>query len=232
MRILKIFFPIIIICIFANCNSKENSINCPNPYDMGTFELLESSINMFPFSGLHQKVIFSDSLDNEIEGRIIGPSIGFGRATTPDKPCLDNPEIEISIFATTESYSTKIFIDSFDLKFSIGARVSVYFPEYEDNLVADIANIVCSGEGISNPDTIPQIPPQIAILLNERNRVEDFFQLSNPIGNLEIHGKEFQNVYESLIGSLFIKFYFNFEFGIIGFEDQQTNITYKFLRFE
>ena len=47
-----------------------------------------------------------------------------------------------------------------------------------------------------------------------------------------INNKEYYEVFTNTIGSELIEFYYNHEFGFIGFKDMSTNDIYGFERFE
>ena len=226
---LKLFGVLLISTLFFIKCTHEGP-PCPDPYDMGTFELLESSKNRFPYDESQTKAIFSDSLGNEFTGSISVPSSGFGINTISPQPCVNNEEIKIAITANAEHYGSSLSIPELDLRFNIRFRVLPKLEDYESNSVADLANIIPSGTLISNASY--QIPPQLSLVLDRRSRPEEFQNPRKFTSALSIHGKVFGDVYTNSIEDDIIIFHFSFIKGIVGFKDQRSGIYYKLERIE
>ena len=226
MKILK-HLPILFMFSLCSisCDDDENPIICPNPYEMGTFEMLESSKALFPYDDTQTIVIFSDSLGNEYSGTLAVNS-GLGTLSGPDRTCLDNEDISIEVRARIENQTASIQIPEISMVLNINYRSNPDLTEYESNLVADVA--IVSG---------PQLPggpiPQMFIVLDERSQQGSFSNLIQPMPVLSIHGKTYELVYSNEHrpndGYLL---YYNFTQGVVGFTNKASGNSYKLERVE
>ena len=226
--ILSQFLSLILLLSFlVSCSEQA----CPDEYEMGTYNLLSSTKELFPYKDSIVNIVFKDSLGNEVTAIAKEIEIfGLGR-TESQSNCIYNPEESIEVSARTESIRDFISIPILDLGFEVGFRVAPDLIKYEDGFINDVANIIFTGTS-EYGQSIPTPIPQIFVLLDPRNDPEPPLNV-NPAAPIQsLLGKEFTNVYSNTIGKNIIEFYYNNEYGIIGFREKTDGELYVFDRFE
>jgi|WetSurMetagenome_2_1015567.scaffolds.fasta_scaffold494848_1 hypothetical protein len=229
MKISKNQFLILIILqyIFIGCGKQA----CPDEYEMGSFPLLNSSKELYPYKDSIVNIVFRDSMGDEVHA--IAKRIGFNNLgiTQTETECLDNPDEEIYVYAHTETILDYVSIPALDIGFEVRYRVSPNLIKYEDGLIQDIANIRFTPFS-EYPDSISFKISEINILLDQRNNPELPSNISSAIPSLTLLNKEFTNVYSNTIGNTIVEFNYNYENGIVGFKVLPNGTMYVFDRFE
>jgi len=199
--------------------------NCPSSYDMGSFVLLEDSKALIPYFISESFVVFSDESGNEIianKSETETETIGRFNKTAP---CVENEGKEVDVKAEVEHIFTTIEIPALDIELFANYIVEVNFIDYEDELVYD--NAVVGARKIST--TISGPPPSINLTLDPRT-TSKVVQIPEPV--MTINGTDFFDVFTNTTGSESIAFYYNHQFGFVGFKDVDAGVVYGFERFE
>lgn len=218
----------VIVISFIGCDEHA----CPNEYEMGAFQLLESTKNLFPYKDSVVQIVFRDSMQNEviaIANRIGDVLEGY---TSSQRECLYNSAEQVLIRAQTQSISAIISISELDLKFSVSFRTSPNFNLYKDDYVADLGSVGFNRPLVPlMPGMVFHFPPQIGILINQRND-PDTHSSSFPMATDVLLDEVFENVYTNSIGRDSMEIYYNHEIGLIGFKKKPDGALYVFERFE
>jgi hypothetical protein len=209
---------IIAICtiVLFGCK-KENKNEDPPTIDFGHFELLNTTIQQFPYNDSIMEFIFTDSLNNEYTASTSTIFNHFGNSGHMTK----YKDSEENFFLTyhTQTYGTILTIPSLNKKITVEASVKVNADDYEAIRTADVALIHHSGQNTPMKE-------HVFIAVDERSRPCEFPDANLSKATLTIHGETFNNIYSNENdGNTII--YFNFEKGIVGFKDITTGISYK-----
>src|SRR5688572_23258242 len=209
----------IALFIFFGCAKEES---CPERYDMGTFDLLASVKQKFPYKNSTRNFVFRDSLGNEVIASATQNLSTKWSSSGSQRECLFNPALNVSVVAKTGTIMAFVSIPELDFGFDVNFRVSPDFSSYENEYVHDHANIVFTGSS-EKPGPFLNPYPQISIVLDERNDPEAHF--THPTPFFTILDREFPNVFSNTIGADKMKFYYNHELGIIGFKEMPNGTT-------
>ncbi len=205
---------------------------CPAEYKMGTFHLLGTSRDLMPYKDSIVNLVFRDSIGNEIHGtatRLI--PTGFGNTYTQVK-CPDNPDQDIKVSAILEGLEYTVAIPDQNLAFKIRFSVRPNFEDYQEGFIRDIGYVILPDTIQPGPNILYSAPPQIVIVLNQRN--DPFISPGSniPSDTVKLLQSVFSNVYMNLNKREEIEFYYNHGFGLIGFRKNPTGMLYVFDRFE
>jgi len=219
-----LFFLFIVSLLFFQCKKTEV---CLEEHYAGEYELAVSSKEAFPYHK-EPRLIFSDSLGNEIFGTVDKPASWFVTHITRDVPCsIDNSFIISTVEALVENYSTNISFQEIDTEFWIRFSSDVDLWRYSSNLYREKLRIL--PRGVIIPDSSLHIPQlQISLAGNYSPAPSTTFLQST----IKIHDKEFKDIYTNRIGRDFIEIYYSLSEGLIGFLDKTRNLHYKFERIE
>ena len=213
-----------LLLIFASCK-KGKLHDCPQSLNLGTFDMLESSLERYPYETGNEKVIFSDSLGNEVEGSLTFFSQSY-LTFSANVECIDNRDSSIRVSFEAESKEVKIYFESLDLRFLVLFSIEMNYDKYDNPEYADRAMT-----RLINKELTTEFPT-IPIVLNQRTSTEDLTHWSSPVDEIIINSKRFESVYTTNTGTDIMEIYFNLEHGLIGFEDMTTGIMYSFERVE
>jgi len=218
------YIPLLMIvsAFIVGCEKEDDSVYIEE-YEtvyLGQFNLTDSTLLKLPYDSA-QTVMFTDSLNNEYEGLTSTyGSYGFVTSLTGHKTISNSP---FYISYQYENRTTSITIQSLNKSFSIETKVEVESSDYENIQLADITSIYQSQPVIfSNP---PKPPAKTSILTNKRSHLTRIPNLTLPIPEITISGKQFKDVYVNTENEN-TTFYFNFKKGIVAFTDKVSGVTY------
>lgn len=235
LLILLIFSVLFFSCDKSDTDELEEEIEetrvCPEEFDMGTFTMLKSSKDLFPYSESDSIVVFKDSLGNEIMGEISEFVSSFSSVFSHNVTCLESTNETFKVKSRNEYLRKIIFFHDINLKFEVRYRVATNLKKYTDNLVFDMARISAMQIVSDDPDFANPIP-LLVVLINERNSLEILYNPVAPTPLYSIHSIEYNEVFTNTSGVDVIEIYYNFEKGLIGFKEKSTGILYGFDRFE
>lgn len=229
MDMVKYLIGLFVIFTLVSCGN-DFRVECDEIRDLGEFYMLESSKDFIPYTNDINKIIFSDSLGNELDGKVLRNTLSLGWSQNSYKPCPFNENIMVSYIHEPESKWFDLAFEDLDLQFDLKVEVDI---ESEYNVQNPISDrfwllLYCCSEDASRK------------LLYQKNfRLIDRLENKSLLGEIDffdvfkIHGEIFTNVY--VFGSSnnnSYLFYYNTKIGIIGFKDRgNPEIDYKFERF-
>lgn len=198
--------------------------NCTD-LDLGEFKLLDDSINKLAYAD-QSKIIFVDSLGNEVEFTISESDVFEGESTSYRYDVCEIGDTVRYIYRG----ENKFFIinnDSLELNLRLWLDVEAYIqPEVRDsNYIADFLEIYCR-----TPDSQTTRRLVFSHIINARSWPEEESYVM-PISDIEIYGKTFSNVLKMTYKTEITQVMFNYEFGIISFTDLRDKL-WRFDRME
>ena len=198
---------------------------------MGSFELLESSKEKFPYDSTLTQVIFSDSLGNEFVGEISEMKMEFRSHPGANYQCEYDESKFVRPTSMTERISIKINFSELEVRFIIMFAVFPNFREFEEKLIADLGKVYVFEP--YDPQQLGSAPiTEFTIVLDERSRIEEFQNSADPNYIKFIHGEDYFDVYDNEHQNELFTVYFNLAKGLIGFKNRETGKSYKFERIE
>jgi hypothetical protein len=216
MRINYTYIIVIFTIVLFGCK-KENKN--PPTIDFGHFELLNTTIQQFPYNDSITEFIYTDSLNNEYIASTIPIFNHFGTSGHLTK--YKDSDDYFFLTYQTEKREIRLSIPSLNKQFSIETEVKVDASDYESIRMADVVFIYYL-------DKFSDFNNGVFIAANERTRQGDFPDYDTPIPILIIHGEIFNNVYSNDNGNdTNTIIYFNFKKGVVGFKDKTTGMSYK-----
>jgi len=222
--------------LFAMCGKGEiveelgMTLECQR-VDMGSFDLLEGSKEIFPYPSQEINIVFSDSLGNEIVATTSGTAIGYVKFFSSYIMCLEDSSALVNVSAAGEAMGTSVSIPALDIEFVIRYRVSPILNNYTEKLLSDVAIISIRSISLSDSTYIHPIP-QMRIVLDIRTNPYGTQSSSMAEPSLFINMKEYLEVFSNTTGIDVIEIYYNHNLGIIGFREKATGVLYGFERFE
>jgi hypothetical protein len=180
--------------------------------NLGTFSLLQSSIDKIPYNN-KKGVVFVDSLNNEVSFKFTN----FGRTLQEEKFYTSDPNIpkSVAIYKLT-SYANNYVLenDSLMIHFYMKLYVVPDLTNPTQKMVADLFWI--RGDFYNYSDYI--------------DIRTSSFKKKNVINNFNINNRDFTDVSFNDSSDPFIKMYFNYDYGIVSFKDKKGK-TWRFERF-
>lgn len=202
----------------------EMELNDPSPedkfIDIGSYELLDESLEKLPYLDL-EGLVFVDSSGNSITFSIDEKPLFQSTGNTLYKYDVFEVGDTVLYRYTSEIKSFEIQNDSLDMRFSVSLAARPYYPEPENEFIADVLNIYCN-----NPD--PNITSSQVFYHETSTRTWPTSWNSDVIEEIEIMGRSFTEVYNIDFINPISVVHFNYEFGIISF----TDMNGKLWRFE
>ncbi|WP_340113484.1 hypothetical protein [Maribellus mangrovi] len=185
-------------------------VSCSKTEDLGEYTLMEGTKDALPYTE-DLLLTFSDSLGNQTEFVYEADQDGYGMG------------YQEGVSGTGNEYSAKIekygcYIgevdDALNVEFRVGVGVNV---DYETNLeIIDMLSATISYYNDGNYDE-----DYIQVVVNPRDASSEYIStFQEPMAELTLLGKTFQNVYESKRSKL----YFTSDTGIVGFRDLDNKL--------
>ena len=217
---------LLFICFLISC---EKETPCPTSYDMGTFELLSTSKELYPYKDSVLHIIFRDSLNNEITATAIRiPNDNI--ANVGNIACLSQPDQNVNVRFKAERLWHIISIPDLNIGFEILFMAVPNFTNYEAKQVIDMGSIIFfDGASTESP---PLHLTQISIVINARNHPPGITTPIEPASTLSLLGSQFSDVFTNNIYSEEIIIHYNHAIGIVGFKLQRDGNLWVFNRFE
>ncbi len=234
-----LFLLLIGVSLFYSCETRYEVIDsgidyCPDEIDMGNFALTSISRDKYPYAPqAGSKIIFSDSLGNEVEG-ILAQRGNISSLFNLEVSCVNNENQEINLMGDRDYFIQSLIFESLNISFSISQYVFVDFDNYEKRYAYDIGSV---NMRYIEPITQENWSIFMSFILDQRNTPASevrFFFMDDPLVSFSIHGKEFLEVYKDApFGTdQEPEYYYNHTEGLVAFEDPATNIRYKLERIE
>lgn len=227
MRIENVVIWVLFIVACIGCNNDDDPM-CPEMTDLGSFDLLQSSIDIFPYSNDDAFAVFSDSMGNEIYGEISEVVVAY-IGDTVDIPCAQSPGVNVSATAQVEQIRTTIKFPDLNRILEVYHRATPLYGFSTDHAVADLATV--SIYEMPFPQSM-LLQGTITVVIDRRSWPFDPVGTAPFRSSVVLDGKEYLEVYsaETLLGDYVL--YYSFTQGLIGFEDLNEGVTYKFERIE
>lgn len=227
MRIGSFLIWVLFIVVCLGCNSDDDPL-CPDMTDLGSFDLLQSSIDIFPYSNDDSFAVFSDSMGNEIYGEISEVVVTY-IGDTVDIPCAQSPAVNVSATAQIEQIRTTIKFPDLNKTLEVYHRATPLYGFSTDHAVADMASV--SIYEMPVPQSM-LLQGTITVVIDRRSWPFDPIGAAPFRSSVVLDGKEYFEVYsdETIFGDYVL--YYSFTQGVIGFEDLNEDVTYKLERIE
>ncbi len=246
MKLSPSFIPLISFLLLAGvlwlsaCETRYEVIDsgieyCPESIDMGFFTPTELTRFRYPYADAPRRVIFSDSLGNEVAGTFGAINSSIVNFTMVETPCINDENYTLTIDGERERLSQDMSIEGQGVVFAFDQLVVIDGENYEKEYSYDLVKIVME---YFDPNTEQDVRLHLNVLIDQRNTPVDEIKTNfkAPIGDWSIHGKVYEQVFSfdgiSTATECTPKYYYNHNEGIVAFEDPATKILYKFERFE
>ena len=198
----------------------DNPTPQDNFIDIGSYDLLDESLEKLPYLNI-EELVFIDSSDNRVSFIVNERPLFESAGATLIKYDVFEAGDTVLYRYKSEIKSFDIENDSLDMRFSMSLAAKPYYPEPENQFIADVLNIYCN-----NPD--PNITSSQVFYHETNTRTWPITWNSDVIEEIEIMGRSFTEVYNVDFISPISVVHFNYEFGIISF----TDMNGKLWRFE
>lgn len=210
-------------------NESPQQQACTELAQLDTVKTLQSSKVFIPYSADVSKLIFSDVDGNEIEGIVRyydTDLIPFSNGIAIACPLDENVKIRPNWLA--EVTAITVDVTSLDLQIQGTVYPTVYTNSVPDIQVSDWSTYgIYFPIGSSSPIVLNQFTIDQRGSLNNRPTYLEFFPYFN------IHDKSYQQVYQAgNPGTTGYTLYYNETHGIVGFENIDGTVKYKFERAE
>lgn len=217
----------LMILWFLSCSkSEQRPSECPLEKDIGDLVLLDESIEFLPYSQNHSKVIFKDSLGNDLK-LTIKRRASSRRNILLTKECASNSAYETEFKGTKESICYEMINSFRDYKFLICVSVEVNNDAPSKKEIVDVLTVSYRDlEQLLFPGA-----PFFEILIDQRNYSE--YQAKTILfeEELTLNNRQFKEVYYGRVNWAFIEnydFFYNKEFGLLQFVDRKNKKTYTY----
>lgn len=214
MKVNLIIIAVLSVLLFFGCKKDVEEVEIPTQF-LGDFELLNSSIEQFPYSDSIRNFTYLDKNGNEFEGNT--QAISKIIVTTKTIRYYEYSMKPYYIEYGTQKLQTILMLPDQGKTIEIKAQVSLEVKENEKPRIADILSISEIGKSALNSYVI--------IPIDERSREGEFTEAKFPQESIKINGNSYSNVYTIAKEKTII--FFNFEKGIVGFKDVKTEKVYS-----
>lgn len=239
---LLIFLLIVTISFFSCADDNDGSTReCLEEDSLGQIMLAEGSRDFLPFPDVPSVFIFSDSIGNEIRATYTPSSNRFCTVNTSYILDANAPERGFCFYDYQgECINSSFAIDSINLELIISGRVEANINENDDVELRDKLILVMIDETPIIPGAIEAFNDGfLSLSLDERNSTSDN-TLFAPVmqENFSLHGRRYENVYVptlEFVGSGYdnnYNIYWSDEVGIVGFENENSTVSFKFERIQ
>lgn len=222
MKIIKLFLLSILVMLMA-CKKEE----CPKEVDLGEIPLLESTVNLFPYKAPLKKIIFKDAAQVEYVYYVIEHGNLFDAKRLAERCDKDETAVITYNLKLQELHYT--LLDSTNnLLLRLEMGVDIFEPFPSEKQIADYVSIFTGQEVQVNPNYAYQTFNTLALKIIIDKRTDPYTQDKVTSSNEEVvlHGKLYHDVFVYLDEKPDGKrerYYYNHEFGIVGFTDEDGN---------
>ncbi len=239
------YSPLLFILFFLSCDKNDDQIvptitevECPDVQELGSFDILDSSIGFIPYTSTNSKITFSDSVGNEVVGVITLDTTRMSRNRLPNEyVCEDDSTQFYHYFYDRGLRQVTLEIAEIDLKLHLTLTVFVSRGDQLqiepkdtlfifDHLAVRIVTPIIDTSSTNSPSSLNG---SFGIIVNSRNH--PFSTTSSPsIDVYDINGVNYPNVFfgSSEIEEDEFRVSYNIEHGIIGIENPDRSISLKY----
>ena len=212
---------LLLLVILTACNQNEECGGGVN--ELGDFQLLPTSREVFPYAESVTAVVFKDSLGKTYEYKV-ETNNSLQLPFSFNSPCRADPNF-FPLYQGSEEYRKVAFYIGNE-----GFRIEQYVKvnrEFAD--LSQVADFISAGyhhksEGLLNWEG------DLQILIDMRDDPEAETQAAAFHQELQLNGRTFREVYEQVVDEAGSsrRYYFNLEFGLVGFTDHEGNQLFSF----
>lgn len=212
---------LLLLTLLTACNKGKECGSWPN--DLGDFQLLPTSREVFPYDEGIKAVVFTDSTGRAYEYQIEN-NRSLQIPFTFNSTCTVNPEY-YPLYSLTEEYRRVAFYIGNE-----GFRIEQYVKvnrEFADRL--QLADFISVGF-YHKSEAFLDWKGELQILVNMRDDPEAETQATAFHQELQLNGQTFREVYEQVEDDpdSSRRYYFNLEFGLVGFTDDKGEQIFSF----
>lgn len=208
---------------------EEEEDLCPFSFTPDTFFLTDETLAKFPYA-LDEPVnslFYSDSVGNRVLASFPHPPSSFAGGIYPNTvPCIHDTTQEIRIIGKYERVGTEIHIDELGIIFSLGYHVRHNLERYGERIFKEYGGVyVTSLLDADDPYFLRPIP-QLSYTINNNNWLTVVSDPILPADEVVLNGKTYFDVYTSNVGVDKFLIYYNYQLGLVGFEDRRDGVLY------
>ncbi len=233
MKTTKILFSLLSLLLFLSCGSDDEEIliikETTSIVDIGEYNLLDESLKAMPYFG-GKDILFVDSIGNELEVTVTEFDIfTYSSPNYLYKYDVYEEGDTVKYAYTSQSMNFSFEAPSLEIKMNLSLMARPYYSDPESRAIADVINIFCV-----YPEPVMDTVNNLVIsaaqvfyhLVNQRTwpNALSTFQFEE---ELVLLGRSFKDVYSNQITETKSKVYYNYELGILSFEDH-TGKTWRF----
>lgn len=208
---------------------EEEEDLCPFSITPDTFFLTDETLAKFPYD-LDEpvnSVYYTDSTGNLFLADFPRSTSYFSRGFFPNTvPCNYDASQEISITGKYQAVEAEIHIDGLGIMFSLCYRVRQNIERYEERISKEYGSIFVTSLLDADAPYFLRPIPQIGFTTNNNNWLTVDPNPTLPADEVVLNGKSYFDVYTSDIGQDKFLIYYNYQLGLVGFEDQRDGIVY------
>jgi hypothetical protein len=189
-------YNILFLCfLLIQCKADKISL-CPDycgiGYDLGYYQLSQSTIDLYPYDSAITQVVLADELGNEQNGVLVSSHLSKTWPSCGSSPCIDDSTNVMISTADVDSWSTQLDFIQLNLELRVDYYVSVDHKAIDHASSSDIARIVAYQ--INPIDANPIF--KLDIEADVRNWTPNI-DFAEPVDSITLNGRTFQNVYLS-----------------------------------
>lgn len=214
LRLSIVLFVFTLFLASPGCKQDDDALTPddePLTIDIGSYSLLPGSIEQIPYLG-QSEIIFLDSTGAEAIFKIDEQGLFQSDGAKYFRYDVEEPGDTVHYLFNTEIKSLNLECGPLDMKFRLSLTARPYYPDPESQTVADILEInlqLPAGNGAAARVFYHEV---------DTRSYPDSFN-NEPIPEIELLGRTFNEVIWNNYFNPTSEVYFNFEYGIVSFTD-------------